>query len=198
MGTAKGLAACLDPVADDADAAMHAPWRHAFDCTFETVECHDSLPLSDNDRLVIVVSAYIAHGHWSSPLKLGPAPSILLKSSNRRPRLSVFRPWRTSSTGGMISCFTKARQRPAARPVNLARTANCLQLSNSRRSLYLACFQLYVWDGDEIIMENLARHRLSPFAKFQTIDLSRQTRKYVLNGYTTHNGDVPKTREVAT
>jgi hypothetical protein len=91
MGTAKRLATRLDSVADDADPAVHAPRRHAFDGAFETVECHASLTLSDNDRLVIVISAYIAHGHLSSPLKLEHAPSILLKSLNRRLRLFAFR-----------------------------------------------------------------------------------------------------------
>src|SRR5215470_20093442 len=65
VGAAKGLALCLDPMADDAAAAMGAPRRHAFDRTFEAVECHTSLALSDNDRLVIVVSAHITHRHMS-------------------------------------------------------------------------------------------------------------------------------------
>jgi hypothetical protein len=65
VGAAKSLALCLNPVADDAAAAMGAPGRHAFDGTFEAVECHASLTLSDNDRLVIVVSAHITHRHMS-------------------------------------------------------------------------------------------------------------------------------------
>jgi hypothetical protein len=63
VGATEGLALCLDPVADDAAAAMGAPGRHGFDRTFETVECHASLTLSDNDRFVIVVSAHITHWH---------------------------------------------------------------------------------------------------------------------------------------
>ena len=65
VGATEGLALCLDPVADDAAAAMGAPGRHAFDCTFETVECHAPLTLSDNDRLVVVVSAHITHWHMT-------------------------------------------------------------------------------------------------------------------------------------
>src|SRR6266436_2702911 len=65
VGAAKGLALCLDPMADDAAAAMGAPGRHAFDRTFEAVECHTPLTLSDNDRLVIVVSAHITYRHMS-------------------------------------------------------------------------------------------------------------------------------------
>ena len=65
VGATEGLALCLDPVADDAAAAMGAPGRHAFDRTFETVECHAPLTLSDNDRLVIFVSAHITHRHMS-------------------------------------------------------------------------------------------------------------------------------------
>jgi hypothetical protein len=65
VGTAKGLVPCLNPVTDDAAAAMRTPWRHAFDCTFETVERHASLTLSDNHRLVIVISAHITRRHMS-------------------------------------------------------------------------------------------------------------------------------------
>jgi hypothetical protein len=65
MGAAKGLVAFLNPVADDTEAAVRAPWRHAFDCTFEAIECHASLPLSDDDRLVIVISAHVTHWHLS-------------------------------------------------------------------------------------------------------------------------------------
>src|SRR5215510_14358899 len=46
---------------------MRAPGRHRLDCTFEAVECHASLTLGDNDRLVIVVSAYITLRHLKSP-----------------------------------------------------------------------------------------------------------------------------------
>jgi hypothetical protein len=63
MGTAKGLRPCLDPVTDDPAAAMGATRRHPFDCTFETVECHASSALSDDYRLVIIVSAHVTLRH---------------------------------------------------------------------------------------------------------------------------------------
>jgi hypothetical protein len=82
ISTAKGLVALLDPVTDDAAAAMCAPRRHGFDCAFETIECHASLTLGDHDRIVIVVSAHIADGHLTYLSDRG-RPFILLKSPNR-------------------------------------------------------------------------------------------------------------------
>src|SRR5258708_20211216 len=95
VGATEGLALCLDPVADDAAAAMGAPGRHAFDCAFETVECHASLTLRDNDRLVIVVSAHITHSHilnLSVPFAYGAAPSFLV-TTRPRPDSAGHRPW---------------------------------------------------------------------------------------------------------
>jgi hypothetical protein len=65
MGATKSPILCLNPVADHAAVAMRATWCHAFNCTFEAVECHASLTLSDNHRLVIVVSAHITGRHMS-------------------------------------------------------------------------------------------------------------------------------------
>jgi hypothetical protein len=75
--TAKGLVPFLNPVPDDAAAAMRAPRGHAFNCTFETVERHTSLTLSDDYRLVIVVSTHIARRHKSHLFQLEHAAPIL-------------------------------------------------------------------------------------------------------------------------
>jgi hypothetical protein len=63
VGAAKGLVLGLNPMADNAAAAMRAPRRHGFNGTFETIESHAASTLRDNDRFVIVVSAHIALRH---------------------------------------------------------------------------------------------------------------------------------------
>ena len=97
VGTAKGLVLGLNPVADDAAAAMRAPWRHALNCTFETVECHATRTLSDNHRLVIVVSTHVTRRHMSHLSALKRPPFSRLKSANQCGRLSAFRLYRSRS-----------------------------------------------------------------------------------------------------
>src|SRR5258708_31403552 len=88
VGTAKGLVVGLNPVADDAATAMRAPGRHAFNCTFETVECHATRTLSDDYRLVIVVSAHITRRHMNQPFS-SKTPPILSTQINQSTSASV-------------------------------------------------------------------------------------------------------------
>jgi hypothetical protein len=84
VGAAKGLALCLNPVADDAAAAMGTPGRHGLDGTFEAVERHAPLTLSDNDRLVIVVSTYITHRHMIDlSVRFAPGRGLPLAHHNK-------------------------------------------------------------------------------------------------------------------
>ena len=64
MGTAENLIALLNTVTHDAEPAVRAPRRHALDRTFEAIERHSPLPLSDDDGLVIVISAHGTHWHF--------------------------------------------------------------------------------------------------------------------------------------
>jgi hypothetical protein len=74
---AKGLIALLDRVAEDGAAASCTPRRHSLDGALEAVECHASLTLGDDDRLVVVVSTHITDGHLSYLSDRG-RPFILL------------------------------------------------------------------------------------------------------------------------
>src|SRR6266481_6265762 len=69
---------------------MRAPRRHAFNCTFEAVECHASLTLSDNDGLVIVVAAHITLRHISHlSARTRTAPSLAPSPSGFRRKVET-------------------------------------------------------------------------------------------------------------
>ena len=76
MDTAEDSAVVLDPMPDDAAAAMRAGGRESLDSAFEAVEDHGAAAHSDLEALVVVVAALLTSRH-------GLLPSARFKSQPR-------------------------------------------------------------------------------------------------------------------